>query len=175
MKKAMFALSALTFILAGCDTAEKAATQAESQPAVDTLPTAVSNAVSTVTDTVSAAAGTVAETVDAGHNAFNSLDWQGTYKGTLPCADCAGIDYTLTLNEDETYTLTQVYQGKEDGGQFSSNGKFHWDTKGSVITLEDGSEKPNQYFVGENMLMKLDINGEKITGDMAALYNLQKQ
>jgi hypothetical protein len=29
--------------------------------------------------------------------------------------------------------------------------------------------------VGENMLMKLDINGEKITGDMAALYNLQKQ
>ncbi|EKO3470184.1 copper resistance protein NlpE [Vibrio fluvialis] len=175
MKKAMFALSALTFILAGCDTAEKAATQAESQPAVDTLPTAVSNAVSTVTDTVSAAAGTVAETVDAGHNAFNSLDWQGTYKGTLPCADCAGIDYTLTLNEDETYTLTQVYQGKEDSGQFSSNGKFHWDTKGSVITLEDGSETPNQYFVGENMLMKLDINGEKITGDMAALYNLQKQ
>lgn len=175
MKKAMFALSALTFILAGCDTAEKAATQAESQPAVDTLPTAVSNAVSTVTDTVSAAAGAVAETVDAGHNAFNSLDWQGTYKGTLPCADCTGIDYTLTLNEDETYTLTQVYQGKEDGGQFSSNGKFHWDTKGSLITLEDGSETPNQYFVGENMLMKLDINGEKITGDMAALYNLQKQ
>lgn len=173
MKKAMFALSALTFILAGCDTADTAATQAESQPTVDTLPTAVSNAVSTVTDTVS---GAVAETVEAGHNAFNSLDWQGTYKGTLPCADCAGIDYTLTLSEDETYTLTQVYQGKEeDGGQFTSSGKFHWDTKGSVITLEDGSETPNQYFVGENLLMKLDINGEKITGDMATLYNLKKQ
>ena len=26
-----------------------------------------------------------------------------TFKGTLPCADCAGIDYQLNLNPDHTF------------------------------------------------------------------------
>ena len=25
------------------------------------------------------------------HNSQNSLDWSGTYKGIIPCADCEGI------------------------------------------------------------------------------------
>lgn len=170
MKKAMFALSALTFILAGCDTAENAATQ-QAEPVADTLPSKVSDSIATVTDSVSSAASAVTESIEES----SAASWQGTYQGTLPCADCAGIDYTLTLNEDQTYSLTQVYQGKEGAEPATSEGKFHWNDTGSVITLEDGSDTPNQYFVGDDMLMKLDINGEKVTGDMAALYNLQKQ
>lgn len=167
MKKSILAIGALTFILAGCDTADHAAAKTQSPPSAETHPNADNDAISAVMDTVA--------TVDAGHNAYNSLDWQGTYQGTLPCADCAGIDYTLTLNEDETYTLAQVYQGKGSSDPFTSSGKFHWDTQGNMITLEDGSETPNQYSVGENMLMKLDISGQKITGDMATLYHLKKQ
>lgn len=170
MKKAMLALSALTFILAGCDTAENAATQ-QAEPVADTLPSKVSDSVATVTDSVSSAANAVTESIEDG----DAANWQGTYQGTLPCADCAGIDYTLTLNEDQSYSLVQAYQGKEGAEPTTSEGKFHWNDTGSVITLEDGSETPNQYFVGDDMLMKLDINGEKVTGDMAALYNLQKQ
>lgn len=170
MKKAMFALSALTFILAGCDTAENAATQ-QAEPVADTLPSKVSESLSTVTDSVSSAANAVTESITES----DATSWQGTYKGTLPCADCAGIDYTLSLNEDQSYSLTQVYQGKKGVEPVTSEGKFHWSDTGSVITLEDGSDTPNQYFVGDDILMKLDINGEKVTGDMAALYNLKKQ
>ena len=46
------------------------------------------------------------------HNAKNSLDYLGTYKGILPCADCEGIETTITLNKDETYTSTVKYLGK---------------------------------------------------------------
>lgn len=161
MKKTFFALSALTFILAGCDSAEQTTATVE--------PSTVHSQTTSNTEAI------INETFTSEHTAYNSLDWQGTYQGVLPCADCAGIEYTLTLNDDLTYILTQVYQGKEDTKALTSEGKFHWEKNGSVITLEDESDTPNQYFVGENILMKLDINGEKITGDLASLYNLKKQ
>ena len=31
------------------------------------------------------------DTVSASDNSQNSLDWEGTYKGIIPCADCEGI------------------------------------------------------------------------------------
>jgi hypothetical protein len=37
----------------------------------------------------------------------------GVYRGTLPCADCAGIETTLTLRRDGTFTLSRQYQGRE--------------------------------------------------------------
>ena len=34
------------------------------------------------------------------HNSLNSLDWEGTYSGILPCADCAGIQTLIKLNKN---------------------------------------------------------------------------
>ena len=34
------------------------------------------------------------------HNAETSLDYEGTYKGVFPAADCPGIETTLTLKEE---------------------------------------------------------------------------
>lgn len=161
MKKSLLAISTLTFILVGCDNAEQASAPVE-QPTVQSQDSSTTEAV-------------INETFKSEHNAYNSLDWQGTYQGVLPCADCSGIEYTLTLNEDLTYSLTQAYQDKENADTVTSQGTFRWEKNGSVIVLGDESDTPNQYFVGENLLMKLDINGEKITGDLAALYNLKKQ
>ena len=33
------------------------------------------------------------------------------YIGTLPCADCEGIDVTLQLNNDSSYIMNSVYKG----------------------------------------------------------------
>ena len=71
------------------------------------------------------------------------------------------------------YVLEESYQDKADG-QSKSEGQFTWDANGSIVTLTN-EDAPNQYFVGENVLMKLDMNGEKVTGDLAPLYNLTKQ
>ena len=38
---------------------------------------------------------------DDQHNSRNSLDWNGVYKGVLPCADCEGIETVITLLNDK--------------------------------------------------------------------------
>jgi uncharacterized lipoprotein NlpE involved in copper resistance len=37
----------------------------------------------------------------------------GVYQGMLPCADCMGIETTLTLRPDGTFTLRRQYQKDE--------------------------------------------------------------
>lgn len=104
-------------------------------------------------------------------NAQNALDYQGTYTGVLPTASGEGMNVAITLT-DSTYTKEISYVGKKD--KPITKGAYKWDASGTIITLE-GAEKPNQYFVGENTLTQLDVDGNKITGDMANLYILTKK
>lgn len=114
----------------------------------------------------------IPEVVDT-HNSRNSLDYEGTYTGTLPCADCDGIVTEITLKGDD-FTMKLTYQGKEEGNNtFERSGKYIWDDAGRAITLD--GDKHEQYQVGENILFKLDEDGKRITGDLAANYELRKQ
>ncbi|MDG1276274.1 MAG: copper resistance protein NlpE [Algoriphagus sp.] len=108
------------------------------------------------------------------HNSMNSLDWNGTYKGTLPCANCEGIETILTLNPDQTYLLFTDYLGRNDALEEEKRGSFSWNEAGSIITLTNVTSGPNQYKVGENRIWHLDINGKIITGDLADHYVLIK-
>jgi heat shock protein HslJ/uncharacterized lipoprotein NlpE involved in copper resistance len=107
-----------------------------------------------------------------GHSSRDSLDWAGTYIGTLPCADCAGIRTTITLNPDQTYALATLYEGRQDA-TFEQKGVFSWSPAGSMIIL-DGAKTP-AYTVGENVLLHLNMEGRVITGDLAENYVLRKQ
>ena len=49
------------------------------------------------------------------HNAENALDYQGTYKGVFPAADCPGIEIELTLHNDNTYTMNSSYMDRSEG------------------------------------------------------------
>ncbi|MES2412103.1 MAG: copper resistance protein NlpE N-terminal domain-containing protein [Bacteroidota bacterium] len=107
------------------------------------------------------------------HNAKNSIDYVGTYKGILPCADCEGLETEIAINENTTFSIKTKYLGK--GNKiFVQKGNFTWNKKGNTIILT-GVNEPNQYFVGENTLTKLDIYGKKITGSFAEEYILSKQ
>lgn len=107
------------------------------------------------------------------HTAKNSLDWSGTYKGEVPCADCAGIETEVKLNKDETYFQSTGYEGKKKIEHSENNGSFIW-IDGSTIKLEDAQHRPVYYFVGENYLRQLDITGKEITGSLAENYILKK-
>lgn len=106
------------------------------------------------------------------HSSENSLDWNGTYKGTLPCADCEGIETSLLLNLDKTYIVTTTYLGKE-GKPSEKSGSFKWNAKGNQITLD--GDKNQQYVVGENTLTKIDNEGTIIEGTLANQYVLSKE
>ena len=106
------------------------------------------------------------------HNAISSLDYQGTYIGSLPCADCEAMETTLIITDD-SYIKETIYKGKSKK-VFKDSGNIEWNKEGNTITLV-GSGVPNQYFVGENILFHLDSNGKRVEGDLAAKYKLNKE
>lgn len=110
---------------------------------------------------------------DPAHNSRNSVDYEGTYIGTLPCADCEGIRIEITL-ATETFVMRTEYLGVDNPQPFETGGRYEWDDTGSIITLE-GVAPPNRYIVGENILIQLDMNGKRVTGEFADRYILRKQ
>lgn len=105
------------------------------------------------------------------HNAKNSLDYQGTYTGKVPTASGEGMLVSITL-EDSTYVKKTEYVGKKE--IFEDKGKYTWNTEGNTIILDGIKDAPNQYFVGENTLTQLDMEGKKIAGELADQYILRK-
>lgn len=106
-------------------------------------------------------------------NSMSNLDWNGTYVGTTPCADCEGIKTVITLNNDLTFTKNTQYLGKSTDVS-TENGSFSWNKAGNTVTLKTDTAS-NDYFVGEHTLTHLDLNGKKITGDLADKYILKQQ
>lgn len=87
-----------------------------------------------------------------------SVDWEGRYVGTLPCASCPGIETALTINEAGFYTLDETYL-EEAEGNFLSEGEFTWDTSGSVIALK-GEDEQRSFFIGEGMAWMVSAYGK---------------
>lgn len=100
------------------------------------------------------------------HTSANSLDWDGTYRGILPCADCEGVQTTVTLNRDNTYLIESIYLGKSDKAE-KENGNFSWNSAGNSIILHGLRNQRNQYFVAENKIIQLDSNGNRLADSAA--------
>lgn len=102
-----------------------------------------------------------------------ALDWHGLYEGVLPCADCEGMKTLLTLRPDHTYRLEITYLGK-DAEPLSYEGSFAWASDGSTVYLNDITDRPNRFFIGENFIAQLDLEGKRITGNLGKKYELKK-
>ncbi len=112
---------------------------------------------------------------DPAHNSRNALDWPGVYHGVLPCADCTGIDTTLTLNADQSFVKKMRYLGKSKK-VFESAGRFTWIKNNSSIHLKDAQGRDDGRFqVGENRLFMLDQTGQRIQGALEDNYILEKK
>ena len=119
--------------------------------------------------TGTAEAGT--EVVDM-HHAENALDYHGTYKGTLPAADCPGIVTTLTLSADGRYALHMEYLERDVA--FDEQGVFEVEGNLLVLTPDDGGQG-GCYKVEENRLRMLDGDRKTNKGKQADHYVLQKE
>ncbi|MFD2555813.1 copper resistance protein NlpE [Sphingobacterium tabacisoli] len=112
-----------------------------------------------------------ADYIGDAHNSKNSVDWMGTYKGTTPCADCPGIETTIKIYKDETFSYKALYQDRNL--TVTDTGKFEWFDKDGSIQLK-GKDTDIKYKVGENILIQLDTEGKEITGTLADKYILKK-
>ena len=120
-----------------------------------------------------AAAETQATTAAAPdmHTAETSLDYLGTYEGTLPAADCPGIQTTLTLNPDGTYELHMKYIDRDT--ELDEWGRFTIEANQLTLYPDEG-EPTDSYRVEENRLRMLDAEKQPVTGALAENYVLQK-
>ncbi len=82
-----------------------------------------------------------------------------TFSGVTPCADCPGIEETLTLRSDGLFLLRRIYQDKSVK-PFVEHGR--WTVEGNKLTL--GNASGAQYYekIGNETLRKLDTSGNPI-------------
>ncbi|MBS3805205.1 MAG: META domain-containing protein [Oleiphilaceae bacterium] len=89
-----------------------------------------------------------------------------TFSGTLPCADCPGIDLHLNLLADGVYLLRKTYQDR-DGGPFFDIGRYLRSSDGREIILYGGREAPKRFErVGPDELRLLDRDGQRIESEL---------
>lgn len=100
-----------------------------------------------------------------------------TYRGVIPCADCAGQRVTLTLLPDWTYRLRRVYFGTRDNKDvtFVSIGRWERsvDTPRQIRLIGDRNDSASYEFVQGSALRMLDQDGEPIRS--ALNYTLTQQ
>lgn len=117
-----------------------------------------------------------ASQIDA-HNSRNSLDWEGSYSGVLPCEECVGIDTFLKINRDHTYTATQRFVDSADvtSEEIISEGTFFWNEEGSSISMENIRGEIRTFRVNELFLTPLDKNGIELRPEPGNNFKLLKQ
>ena len=108
------------------------------------------------------------------HTAKSSLDWNATYKGILPCADCEGIETELELNNDNTYELERKYLGKNDIKE-ETKGSFTWVDDNHIQLDGVAQGESAHYKIEENRVRVLNSDGTPVTGELAEKYVLLKK
>lgn len=95
----------------------------------------------------------------------------GTYRGTVPAADCPGIELTLTLSPDGRYVQTWNYIERE--GIFTDRGPYM--VEGDVLTLQPEDDGVALYYkLDGERLLKLDADRKPLDGEQAPYYELRK-
>jgi copper homeostasis protein (lipoprotein) len=87
--------------LAGC--------KRETAASPDVGPAAETQAVATTPAEIAPAT----EPAPEAETALDTRAFAGNFSGTLPCADCPGIDTTLELHGDGTFMLMEAYQERK--------------------------------------------------------------
>lgn len=95
-------------------------------------------------------------------------DLPAHYEGTLPCADCAGIDYSLLLSADHVYVLREHYDSDRPVGDVIETGR--WRVRDGVNQLELTPSDTDARFtslwrIDRHQLTALDEHGQPIEAD----------
>ena len=87
------------------------------------------------------------------------LELPATFRGDLPCADCAGVKYHLDLWPDHVFHLRRDWSGTRNTRD--EIGRWRIDAARRVLLLEGGAEMPLQFAVeSPRLLQVLNIEGK---------------
>lgn len=106
--------------------------------------------------------------------AFDAKAFAGTFAGTLPCADCPGIDTRVVLAADGTYTITESYQ-ERSAPELKGDGTWTVEEDNRRLRLDPNSKSDNDRLfaiLSQDEIRQLDLEGKPI--DSALPYNLKR-
>ena len=83
----------------------------------------------------------------------NNLLLQGTYLGTVPAADCPGIDIELAFAANSKYTLAYTYQDRQ--GVFIRSGSFELNGERIKLLGSGQHDSFRNYLIQDNKLVLL--------------------
>jgi uncharacterized lipoprotein YbaY/heat shock protein HslJ/uncharacterized lipoprotein NlpE involved in copper resistance len=88
-----------------------------------------------------------------------NFELPATFSGITPCADCPGIEQTLTLRSDGLYLLRRIYQERQVD-PFVEHGR--WTAEGNRLSLNSDSETQLFEIADDKTLRQLDREGQQI-------------
>ncbi|TKR33597.1 copper resistance protein NlpE [Luteimonas gilva] len=153
MKRTSFAAAIVALSVLGLSACKK-------EPAVEPAsPAAAPTATAPAADPALAAAAN--PVVD-----FDMRAFAGEFAGTLPCADCAGIDTKISLAGDGTYASAETYRGKS-AEPVKSDGTWTAEDNGHRLRLDPNSKSEQDRLfevVGRNDIRLMDKDGNPLQG-----------
>lgn len=84
----------------------------------------------------------------------------GTYEGTLPCADCPGLQTLITINSDGTFHMEETYLERSQSPTVTDG---TWTLDKDIITFSSGDYKFEYKVISEKEI-RWAPGGEEITG-----------
>lgn len=102
-----------------------------------------------------------------------SYRFNGVFSGTIPCADCPGINTIVEFLPDQTFYERMDYIGR--ASTFADSGT--WKQQDSIVTVSFGAQSQNKYFgiMNDSTITMLDADKNRITGPLAHLYLLSRR
>ena len=84
-----------------------------------------------------------------------------TFVGTIPCADCPGIQYQVNLLAHHSFTSRMVYLERKT--QFIDHGNWQISDDGKVLVLQSERGARQQFMLRDaDTLRQLDADGHEI-------------
>lgn len=105
---------------------------------------------------------------------FDVKAFAGTFTGTLPCADCPGIDTRIVLATDGTYTISESYQ-ERSAPELKGDGTWTTEEDNQRLRLDPNSKTDNDRLfaiLSHDEIRQLDLEGKPI--DSTLPYNLKR-
>ena len=108
--------------------------------------------------------------------AENSIQFDGTYKGILPCyeKDCKEVEMEIKLLPNKGYVYSTKRLGL-DKTAIMTTGVFHFEKDGNTIVFPEIANVPNAFLVEEGKISQLDKNQKKIESADSTKFELKKE
>lgn len=104
---------------------------------------------------------------------FDRKAFAGRFSGTLPCADCPGIDMHVEIDADGTFRASETYQDRDT--TIETTGTWTIDADGRRLQFDpDRKDDADRWFgiVSKDEIRMLDSDGNPVQSELN--YSLRR-